>query len=88
MGGNKKRERMGEKERKVGRSIEFPVADSGFPTKCATCTSTLKRILHELRSAVHGFGVTLKIRKKSKFDRNQLKLATQHKYMYMYQIKL
>ena len=31
------------------------------------------------------FGATLKIRKKSKFDRNQLKLATQHKYMYMYQ---
>ena len=31
------------------------------------------------------FGETLKIRKKSKFDRNQLKLATQHKYMYMYQ---
>ena len=34
------------------------------------------------------FGATLKIRKKSKFDRNQLKLATQHKYMYMHQIKL
>ena len=30
----------------------------------------------------------LKIRKKSKFDRNQLKLSTQHKYMYMYQKKL
>ena len=29
-----------------------------------------------------------KIRKKSKFDRNQLKLSTQHKYMYMYQEKL
>ena len=28
-----------------------------------------------------------KIRKKSKFDRNQLKLSTQHKYMYMYQEK-
>ena len=26
-----------------------------------------------------------KIRKKSNFDRNQLKLETQHKYMYMYQ---
>ena len=31
------------------------------------------------------FGATLKIRKKSNFDRNQLKLSTQHKYMYMYQ---
>ena len=27
----------------------------------------------------------LKIRKKINFDWNQLKLATQHKYMYMYQ---
>ena len=27
----------------------------------------------------------LKIHKKSNFDRNQLKLSTQHKYMYMYQ---
>ena len=34
------------------------------------------------------FGVTLKNRKKSKFDWNQLKLATQHKNMYMYQKKL
>ena len=34
------------------------------------------------------FGVTLKIRKKSNFDRNRLKLGTQHKYMYMYQKKL
>ena len=31
------------------------------------------------------FGATFKIRKKSNFDRNQLKLSTQHKYMYMYQ---
>ena len=31
------------------------------------------------------FGATLKIHKKSNFDRNQLKLSTQHKYMYMYQ---
>ena len=30
----------------------------------------------------------LKIHKKSNFDRNQLKLSTQHKYMYMYQKKL
>ena len=34
------------------------------------------------------FGANLKIRKKSNFDRNQLKLSTQHKYMYMYQKKL
>ena len=34
------------------------------------------------------FGVTLKICKKSKFNQNQLKLATQHKNMYMYQEKL
>ena len=31
------------------------------------------------------FGATFKIRKKSNFDWNQLKLSTQHKYMYMYQ---
>ena len=30
------------------------------------------------------FGENLKIRKRSKFDRNQLKLSTQHKNMYMY----
>ena len=34
------------------------------------------------------FGATLKICKKSNFDRNQLKLSTQHKYMYMYQKKI
>ena len=34
------------------------------------------------------FGATLKIHKKSKFDRNQLKLSTQHKDMYKYQKKL
>ena len=31
------------------------------------------------------FGATLKIRKKSNFDGNQLKLSMQHKNMYMYQ---
>ena len=31
------------------------------------------------------FGTTLKIGKKSNFYQNQLKLSTQHKYMYMYQ---
>ena len=30
------------------------------------------------------FGATLKIRKKSNFDWNQLKLSTQHKYMHNY----
>ena len=34
------------------------------------------------------FLAILKIHKKSNFGRNQLKLATQHKNMYMYQIKL
>ena len=34
------------------------------------------------------FGATLKICKKSNFDRNQLKLSTQCKNMYMYQKKL
>ena len=31
---------------------------------------------------------TLKICKKSKYYQNQLKLSTQHKYMYMHQKKL
>ena len=35
-----------------------------------------------------GLLATLKIHKKSNFDRNQHKLSTQHKYMYMYQKKL
>ena len=34
------------------------------------------------------FLAALKICKKSKFDRNQLKLDKQHKNMYMYQKKL
>ena len=34
------------------------------------------------------FGVTLKNRKKSNLDRNELKLSTQHKYMYMHQEKI
>ena len=36
----------------------------------------------------HDFGATSKIRKKSNYFWNQLKLSTQHKYMYMYQKKL
>ena len=34
------------------------------------------------------FGATLKNHKKSKLDRNELKLSTQHKDMYMYQEKI
>ena len=34
------------------------------------------------------FGATLKNYKKSKLDRNELKLSTQHKDMYMYQEKI
>ena len=35
----------------------------------------------------HDFEATLKIHKKSNFDRNQLKVDEQHKNMYMYQKK-
>ena len=38
-----------------------------------------------LQGLLLNFGATYKICKKSNFDRNQLKLSTQHKYMYMYQ---
>ena len=34
------------------------------------------------------FATTLKIRKKSNFDQNPLKLSTQRKYMYIHQKKL
>ena len=34
------------------------------------------------------FGVTLKNCKKSKLDRNEFKLSTQHKYMYMHKEKI
>ena len=34
------------------------------------------------------FGATLKIHKKSNFDRNHLKISTQHENMYTYQKKL
>ena len=37
-----------------------------------------------LQGLLSDFGATLKNRKKFKSDRNQLKLSTQHKYMYMY----
>ena len=41
-----------------------------------------------VQGLLSNFGATLKIYKKSKLDRNQLKISTQHKYMYMYQKKL
>ena len=34
------------------------------------------------------FGANLKIHKKFKIDWNELKLSTQHKYMYIYQEKI
>ena len=58
-----------------------------FPTKYAE--SAKKHELHELTSntiaCIWLLGQIFKIHKKSHFDRNQLKLSTQHKYMYMYQ---
>ena len=44
--------------------------------------------LYLVQGLLPDFRATLKIRKKSNFDLNQLKLSTQHKYMYMYQKKL
>ena len=41
-----------------------------------------------VQGLLSNFGATLKNHKKFKFDRNQLKLSIQHKYMYMYQEKL
>ena len=41
-----------------------------------------------VQSLCPNFVATLKIHKKFKFDRNQLKLDIQHKNMYMYQKKL
>ena len=47
-----------------------------------------KSLYYIVQGLLPNFGVTLKIRKKSNFDRNELKLETQHKKMYMYQEKL
>ena len=47
-----------------------------------------KSLYYIVQGLLPDFGVTLKIRKKSKLDRNQLKLSTQHKNMYIYQEKL
>ena len=54
-----------------------------FPTKHA-----LRSIDETLQYSAWHLQQLLKIHKKSNFDRNQLKLSTQHKYMYMYQKKL
>ena len=42
-----------------------------------------KSLYYIVQGLLPDLGVTLKIHKKSKFDRNQLKLSTRHKYMYM-----
>ena len=41
-----------------------------------------------VQGLLSNFRATLKIRKKSNFDRNQLKISTQHKNMYVYQKKI
>ena len=52
--------------------------DEIWPETMYYSTGTLARFLSNFKNS-------LKIRKKSNFDWNQLKLSTQHKYMYMYQ---
>ena len=47
-----------------------------------------KSLYYIVQGLLSDFGVTLKIRKKSNFYRNQFKLSTQHKNMYMYQEKI
>ena len=42
----------------------------------------------KVMESMPGFWSNFKINKKSNFDWNQLKLSTQHKYMYMYQKKI
>ena len=48
----------------------------------------LKTMYYIVQGLWSDFGATLKICKKSNFDRNQLKLSTQHEYMHMYQKKI
>ena len=60
----------------MANSLLF-IFDEIWPETMYYSTGTLTR-----------FWSNLKICKKSKFDRNQLKLYKQHKYMYMYQKKL
>ena len=50
------------------------IFDEIWPMTLYYSTGTLAQFLSKL-----------KIRKKSNFDRNQLKLSTQHKYMYIHQ---
>ena len=42
-------------------------------------------VLYIVQGLWPDFGANLKIHKKSNFDWNQLKISTQHKYMYVYQ---
>ena len=44
-------------------------------------TKFAKRPCTIVQGLLPDFGATLKIHKKSNFDRNQLKVSTQHKYM-------
>ena len=53
------------------------IFDEIWPETLYYSTGTLARFLSNF-----------KIHKKSNFDWNQLKLSTQHKYMYMHQKKL
>ena len=45
----------------------------------------LKTMYYIVQGLWPDFRATSKIRKKSNFDRDQLKLSTQHKNMYVYQ---
>ena len=47
-----------------------------------------KSLYYIVQALLPDFGVTFKNRKKFNLDRNQLKLSTQHKYMYMHQEKI
>ena len=51
--------------------------DEIWPKTLYYSTGTFARFWSEFKNS-----------KKSNFDRNRLKLSTQHKYMYMYQKKL
>ena len=52
----------------------FAIFDEIWPLTMYYSTGTLVQFLSKI-----------KIRKKSNFDQNHLKLSTQHKYMYMHQ---
>ena len=53
------------------------IFDEIWPTTLYYSTGCLARFLSNFKNS-------LKICKKSNFDRNQLKVSKQHKYMYMY----